>query len=61
MHIDVSDRDFLLALLAAVAIERIERDSLFAWLRLSRRPSRVCSPIIERADGGVHAVNVEID
>jgi choline dehydrogenase-like flavoprotein len=27
---------------------RLEQNSLFAWLRLSRRPSRVCSPIIAR-------------
>ena len=49
---DVLDRDLLLAL-AAVTIERLEqtaeeRESLLAWLRFSRRPSKVCSLCIAR-------------
>jgi len=52
VDVDVLHRDLLLAF-AAVAIESIEQsrigaESLLAWLKFSRRPSNVCSPIMAR-------------
>jgi hypothetical protein len=52
VDVHVLDRDLLVAF-AAVPIRASRRvayvrESLFAWERLSRRPSNVCSPIIAR-------------
>jgi CheY-like chemotaxis protein len=46
MHVDMFHCDLLLAL-AAMMVQRSTayvRESLFAWLKFSRRPSNVCSP-----------------
>ena len=53
MDVDVLDRDFLLAFAGGGGSELLPggREFLracFAWLRLSRLPSKVCSPNIAR-------------
>lgn len=53
MHMDVLDRDLLLGPYLGIGSSLSKRvvnvrESLLAWARASRRPSKVCSRIIAR-------------